>query len=168
MLVVAAGAAFYLWRRDEKRDAFAAALVPLAAVIVWALYLRVRLGVDAGLTEVQEIGIPLLGIIRAIEWWIRNPVDLAMGIVILLILGLFARRTLRQDNIVGWAFVGFVPLALILTEQVWHSYYDITRAVAPLLTAFVLLVAVGDDAQRPGPPLHPDSRPRDRNPDHSA
>ena len=142
MLVVAAGAAFYLWRRDEKRDAVAAALLPLAAVVVWAVYLRLRLSVDAGLSEVQEIGIPFLGIIQAIEWWIKSPVDLVMGIVILLILGLFTRRALLQDNIVGWALIGFVPLALLLTEQVWHSYFDITRGVAPLMTAFVLLVAV--------------------------
>jgi hypothetical protein len=31
---------------------------------------------------------------------------------------------------------------MLLTEQVWHSYFDITRGVAPLLTAFVLLVAI--------------------------
>jgi hypothetical protein len=40
---------------------------------------------------------------------------------------------------VGWAFLGFVALALVFTEQVWRSYFDITRAIAPVITSFVLL-----------------------------
>jgi hypothetical protein len=41
--------------------------------------------------------------------------------------------------LVGLAFVGFVPLALLLTEPVWRSYFDVTRAIAPVITAFILL-----------------------------
>jgi hypothetical protein len=161
MLIVAAGSAFYLWRRGEKRQAFAAWLIPLMAVVVWAMYLRFRIDVDSGLNEVQEIGLPFVGIIEAFSYWITSPIDLIVGLAMLLVLVLFVRRTFAQDNIVGWGFLGFVPLALMLTEQVWHSYYDITRAIAPLLTAFALLVATGDDSRRRrqdiggAPELHP-------------
>ena len=161
MLVVAAGSAFYLWKRDEKRRAVAAAVIPLVAVFVWAVYLRLRIGVDSGLTEVQEIGLPFVGIIQAFSYWVTSPIDLVVGLAMLLLLGLFVRRAVAQDNIVGWGFLGFVPLSLMLTEQVWHSYYDITRAIAPLLTAFVVLVATGEESRRSSkelggaPELHP-------------
>ena len=49
---------------------------------------------------------------------------------------------LISGQLVGWAFLGFVPLAILFTRQVWQSYFDITRAAAPVLTAFVLLVFV--------------------------
>jgi hypothetical protein len=32
-------------------------------------------------------------------------------------------------------------LAVLLTEPVWHSYFDISRAIAPVLTAYALLLA---------------------------
>lgn len=151
MLVVAAGTAFYFWRRGQKRQAMIAITVPLGAVVAWALYLRLRMGLDSGLSEVREIGFPFVGFIQAFASWINDPVDLVVGLSVFLVLGLFLRRSILQDNLVGWAFLGFVPLALMLTEQVWHSYFDMTRGVAPLLTAFVLLAVVGDNLQGQGP-----------------
>ncbi len=54
----------------------------------------------------------------------------------------FTRRVLISQHVVGWAFLGFVALGVVFTEQVWRSYFDITRAVAPIITSFVLLVFV--------------------------
>jgi hypothetical protein len=154
MLVVAAGTAFHLWRRGEKPHAIGALAVPFVAVVGWALYLQFRMSLDSGLSDVREIGVPFVGFIQAFDSWIEDPVDLVVGLSVFLVLGLFVRRSILQDNIVGWAFFGFVPLALLLTEQVWHSYFDITRGVAPLLSAFVLLAAVGEKPQlRNGPIL---------------
>jgi hypothetical protein len=79
--------------------------------------------------------------------WINHPLDLIIGVAVLLMLGLFLRRAILHDNLIGWAFLGFVPISIALTEQVWHSYFDISRAVAPVLTAFVLLAALGDRSQ---------------------
>ena len=56
-----------------------------------------------------------------------------------ILLALFVRRTFKQGWLVGWAALGFAPLALLLTRQVWLSYFDITRAVAPVITAYVLM-----------------------------
>lgn len=143
MLLVAAGAALWLWRRDERREAALMAVAPVAAVGLWAVFLRLRLDSGSGLSEVQEIGWPFVGVTRAFSSWIGDPIDLAVGVVLLLLLVLFARRALVSDTLLGWSTVGFVALALLLTEQVWRNYFDITRAVAPILTAFVLLVFLG-------------------------
>ncbi len=161
MLAVAAGAAFYFWRRGEKRQAVITAAVPVAAVIAWGSYLRLRINVDSGLVEVKEIGLPFVGFVQAFSSWINDPVDLAVGISVFLVLVLFARRAVLQDNLVGWAFLSFVPLALVLTEPVWHSYFDITRGVAPLLTAFVLLALVGDKFQGNTPSIAKPRTPRE-------
>jgi Na+/H+ antiporter NhaD/arsenite permease-like protein len=60
-----------------------------------------------------------------------------------LLLILYTRAVFRKRHLVGWAFLGIVLLATLLTEQVWHSYFDISRALAPLITSFVLLVFLG-------------------------
>ena len=146
MLIVAVGAGFHLWRRGERREATATAVMPLAAVLSWAIYLRTRIDLEIGSAQVQGIGVPFVGLFEAFESWINDPLDLIVGLAVLLMLALFVRRAVLHDNLIGWAFLGFVPLTVVLTEEVWHSYFDITRAVAPLLTAFVLLVALGDDS----------------------
>ena len=106
MLVVAAGAAFAFWRRGEKRQALITLAVPLGAVIAWAVYLRLRISLNFGLSEVNEIGLPFAGFIQAFSSWIKDPVDLVVGVSVFLVLGLFLRRVLLQDNLVGWAFLG--------------------------------------------------------------
>ena len=140
MLIAAVGGAYWLWRRGDGRSAAVTVGVPTASVIAWALYVRSRLGEVVGAPQVEEIGWPIVGLVQAFDGWLSDPVDLAAGVAILMLLALFTRRVLLSDEIVGWAFLGFVPLALVLTRQVWFSYYDISRAVAPVLTAFVLLV----------------------------
>jgi len=151
MLIAAAGSAFWLWRKGERRDALLVVGIPVAAVALWAVYLRLRIDFDTGLSEVQEIGLPFAGFINAFEIWVDNPLNLVAGVAIMLLLLLYTRRVLISGQLVGWAFLGFVPLAILFTQQVWQRYFDITRAVAPVLTAFVLLVFVaGRQAQRTG------------------
>lgn len=149
MLIAAAGSAFWLWRRGDKRDAVLVAGIPTAAVAIWAIYLRFRIEFDTGVSEVQEIGLPFAGFAQSFKIWADDPLNLVAGVAILLLLLMFTRRVLISGHLVGWAFLGFVPLAILFTRQVWQSYFDITRAVAPLLTAFVLLVFLtGRESQR--------------------
>ncbi len=112
----------------------------MASAGLWAIYLRFRLGWTQSVSQVQEIGLPFRGLAKAFAGWIGDPMNLVVGITVMLVLVLFTRRALRSDHLVGWAFVGFAVLAAVFTEQVWRSYFDITRAIAPLITAFVLLV----------------------------
>ena len=56
----------------------------------------------------------------------------------------FMRDVVLQDEVwvadVDGRPVGFVALGVVFTRQVWQSYFDITRAVAPAITAFVLMM----------------------------
>ncbi len=151
MLIAAAGSAFWLWRKGERRSALLVGGIPLAAAAIWAIYVRLRIDFDSGVSQVQEIGLPFAGFIQSFKLWAGDPLNLMAGIVILLLLLMFTRRVLISGHLVGWAFLGFVPLAILFTRQVWQSYFDITRAVAPILTAFVLLVFLtGSESKRTG------------------
>lgn len=145
MLIVAAGSAFWMWRyKRDRRLALLSFGVPVAAVGLWALYLRWRIGWEAGVSEVQEIGIPFVGFGEALSGWLDAPsLDLAVGLVIMALFVAFTLRVIASRRLVGWAFVGFVLLGIVFTKQVWSSYFDISRAVAPVITAYVLLLFAG-------------------------
>jgi hypothetical protein len=152
MLVVAVGSAWWLWRYGkESRNALMVVATPTVTVALWGLYLRWRIGWEAGVSEVEEIGWPFVGFVQAVDTWIGNPLDLVVGFVILALLIGYARRVLVSAELVGWAFLGFVALGALFTEQVWQNYFDITRAVAPAITAFVILIGASrNDPKRTG------------------
>jgi hypothetical protein len=143
MLLVAAGSAWWWWRiRGERARALWTLLVPTAAVALWALYLRLQISSDGGAGEIQEIGLPFVGFYQALtNYWIGGSLeDLVVGVGLMVLLFVFVRRVVLSDDLVGWAFLPFAVLGILLTEQVWRSYFDITRAIAPVITSFVLLV----------------------------
>jgi hypothetical protein len=92
--------------------------------------------------DIEEIGVPFAGMLGAVPAWRESPVDLAVAIVYLAILGWFAARAVRSRSYLTWGTAAFVLLALLLTEQVWRNFFDIGRAIAPVFTAFVLAVYV--------------------------
>jgi len=147
MLVAAVGTSWYLWKRGEKRRSILATAIPATTAAVWALYIRLRIGGGAGVDQVEEIGLPFVGFVKAFDSWLGDPVDLAVGLAMMLLFVLVVRRVLVSGQLIGWAFVGFILLAILLTEQVWSGYSNITRAIAPVITAFVLLVFVPSSAE---------------------
>lgn len=147
MLIAAAGTALWLWMGNHRRSAVMAAVIPGLVVLTWALYLRVRIGEGSVVAEVQEIGLPFVGFFEAFQTWLGRPADLVTGVAILVLFALYTRRVLIGRHLVGWAFLGFVLLGVMFTEQVWRSLFDISRAVAPIITAFVLLVFLGASAE---------------------
>lgn len=150
MLIAAAGTAFWLWRQGQRRDAVLSMTIPVVAVGAWATYLRLRIGLEAGVDQVQELGLPFVGFVQAFENWVRDPMDLIVGCTMLVLMLAYAWRTLRTSHLVGWAFLGFVPLGILFTRQVWNSWFDISRAIAPVLTAYVLLVLISSRNPWPG------------------
>jgi hypothetical protein len=150
MLIAAVGTAWWLWRHpSHKRVSVLALVVPVATAGAWAIYLRTRIGLESGVAQIQEIGLPFTGFIQAVQGWRADPLNLASGLAMLVLLVLYSRRVLMSNHLVGWAFVGFVALALVLTRPVWQSQFDITRAVAPAITAFVLLLFAPKPMSRP-------------------
>lgn len=139
MLIAAAGSAFWLWRMSRTRDAVAVFLGPITSVGLWAVYLRWQISFESGVDQVQELGLPFAGFFGAFRNWAGDPVDLMVGISMIVLMALFTRRVFASAHLVGWAFLGFVPLGILFTQQVWGSWFDISRAIAPILTAYVLL-----------------------------
>ena len=152
MLIVAAGSAWWIWRQGRRKGAAIALAAPTGAVALWAVYVRMRLGSGGDIAQVEELGWPFIGLIGAFDDWLSDPVDLVAGLAILTLLALFTRRVLLSSDIVGWAFLGFVVLAFLFTRQVWLSYYDISRAIAPVLSSFVLMVFVSGSSASRGQP----------------
>jgi hypothetical protein len=147
MLLVAIGVAWWYWRLGRRRLAAISLVVPCTAVALWAIYLWSRLGWDSGVGEAGfAFELPFVGLVNAVPSWLESPLDMAAGLAVLVLLGAYLYRTLRSNALVGWAFVGFVPLTLVLSERVWIYYFDITRAVAPLITALVLMVFLTADS----------------------
>ncbi|HJQ95477.1 MAG TPA: hypothetical protein VJ935_07205 [Acidimicrobiia bacterium] len=146
MLIAAAGTGLWLWLRRERRQAALSLFIPAMGVGLWAVYLRLAIGEGTVTSQVQEIGPPFFGFIAAFSHWMAEPINLAAGIAIMILFALFTRRVVISRHLVGVAFVGFVLLGIVFTEQVWHSYFDITRAVAPIITSFVLLVFLSEEA----------------------
>lgn len=148
MVVVAAGAGVWLWLRGERRKAVQCLVVPSLAAAVWGTYVRMRVGDMASGSEIQEIGLPFRGFFEAFtSAWQEDPFSMLTGWTVLVLLVMFAIVAIRTRNLVGLGFVGFCALGVMLTEQVWGSHWDITRAISPLFTALVLLV-INSDRQR--------------------
>ena len=105
----------------------------------------------------KEIGWPFVGFFEALQTWLGRPADLVTGFAIMFLFVLFTRRVLMGRHLVGWAFLGFVLLGVMFTEQVWRSLFDISRAVAPIITSFVLLVFLGSKVEESDslPPASP-------------
>ena len=148
MVVVAAGTGVWLWLKGEKKRAVACLVVPTLAATLWGIYVRLRVGSLTSGSEIQEIGLPFRGFFEAFtSAWREDLFSMLTGWTVLVLLVMFSIVAIRTRNLVGLGFVGFCALGVMLTEQVWGSHWDITRAISPLFTALVLLV-INSDRQR--------------------
>lgn len=138
LLIAVAGIAVWLWNHRHRRLAVVHALVPGLVVLAWGAYVRARIGWMTGVSEVEEIGWPMVGLARAARLWPHSLLNGMVGLAVVVLLILFLRRALMSRWLVGYAAFGFVPVAFLLTLQVWFGYFDITRAVSPVITAFLL------------------------------
>lgn len=139
MLLSALGIAAWLWLRGERRPALMHVVFPGAAVAAWALYIRWRL---ADVTEpdgLEALAAPLAGLFRAAELWPTVPMNLAVGLIVVLLLVLFVRRLRIDSPLLAFAAAGFAPLAVFFSHLVWFNWFDISRAIAPVITAYLLI-----------------------------
>jgi hypothetical protein len=138
-LLFATGVVVVLFLR-HRRIIWQLLALPALAVGAWRLYLLVRLAdLPSGGAD-NELGAPLVGIWEAFGYWLEDPIDLAIGVVLLTVLTAFALRAVRSRNLLAWGALPTVALALILSVYVWREPYDIARAIAPVLTAYPFLL----------------------------
>lgn len=130
--------------KSRQREAVALALVPAGAAAVWAGYVRLRLGsLDSG-AAVQELGVPFKGLISAVGDWLNGDAgsDVMVAVLVLTLVIAVLAAAVRGRSLVLWASVGFALIAPFLTEQVWINGFDISRAISPIFTFFLLVLAM--------------------------
>ncbi len=126
--------------------------VALFGALFWALWVRWRLAVPVLTSESEEIGVPFSGLIGAATRWIEEPGrNLALGFVVIGLMLVAAMQVVRRPSVVVFDH-RFRGLAPFLTRQVWLNYFDITRAVAPVFTTFVLVLFASQRSEMLGEP----------------
>ena len=140
MLITSVGAAAWHWFDGRRQKALATAAIPLFSLAVWIAYVTARIGPDQ--TSVGAFSAPFVGLVKSFQGWLEDPVNLAIGISMLLLMIIYTMRWWTSRTALGWSYVGFVAVALVMSERVWSQPFDFARALAPLLSAAILLVFV--------------------------
>jgi hypothetical protein len=141
MILATVGAIAFIWH--EKRSVPWAYSLPFVASGVWWAYLHMRLaGIDTALQDTQAIGPPLKGFVDAMQRWLAEPgreVDLAMGVLLLVLSVSIAWRAVRHRNLLLLMTAGFSLISVLMVKEVWNFYFDASRALVPLVTVYILV-----------------------------
>lgn len=148
MLLVTGGAGAWLWKSTRRRGSLLV-LGPAVAAGLWGLWIRVRLGVPLLTFQSEELGLPFAGLRAAVLNWLHEPgLSLVVGFAVALLLVGVGVQAVTRPSLVSLSVVGFVALAPLLGLRVWANYFDITRAVLPVFTGFVLCAFAQDGGWR--------------------
>jgi hypothetical protein len=144
MVAFAAGVAL-LWWLDRRRILWQIVAAPLAAMAVWTAYLLVRLeglpGIRGG---TKNFGPPFLGLFEAIRSWLHHPIELFMSVVLLSVVVAFVPLAVRGGLPIAWGALPFVALVIVTSANVLGEPSNLSRALAPIFTAFPFVILVGD------------------------
>lgn len=153
MLIAAFGLAMFVFYRRRKLEWKLA--VPVAVTGVWWLYVHWQLQ-DGLAQDTQALALPFQGFAAAFQEWVGtsgSAIDLLVGCVVLAVAVMVVVRSARTPTALGWAAAGFALLGLMLSEPVWEKWFDSTRALAPTLTAYILIVPAAKRATNPSEDL---------------
>jgi len=116
------------------------ATIPAAlAIIAWEAYLRLVVDLPHVPDQANALSlIPFKGVWEALTSGRGNVLDFVVIGVFLALLVVVPYRAFRSQVFLTWGAVGFAVLGPFLTESVWQKSFDISRALAPLITVFVL------------------------------
>jgi hypothetical protein len=141
LVLAAAGAFLYLWRRHgiARWDLI---VIPAVAAGLWWLWVRVRLG-PLNIDEVESsIVSPFRGLIAGMaNWFATGGLNLALGALVAFCAVVVLWSALSNPSLLTWSVLGFVPLMLVLHSDVVRGALNMTRAVAPVLTVGMMLAA---------------------------
>jgi hypothetical protein len=111
----------------------------------WFGYLHLRVGDLPGYDDhAQVLDVPLAGFFKALESWMSQPgqtENLAVGLLLMLIAIVFLVRViLGNRDLVNTVAASFALVAFTMAEVVWLQRFDSTRALAPLMTLYILSI----------------------------
>ena len=127
------------WLIRRRRLPLVATLSALMALLMWEAYMRLVVEFPAVPDQANAVStIPFKGVLEALTSGDANAFDYTVIAVFLALIVIVPIRALNSDVYLTWGAVGFAVMAPFLTVLVWQKSFDISRALAPLLTVFVL------------------------------
>jgi len=142
MLIGALGAVAWTWRTEKRIPPILG--LPFVVTAGWWVYLRLRIGyLDDSVQDLSNIGLPFKGFYNAFQVWTSSPghgEHMAFGVVLMVMSLLVVRRAWRSPSVLAYMTAGFSLVAVTMTVRVWSAYFDSTRALVPVIPAYVLMV----------------------------
>ena len=74
------------------------------------------------------------------NWVSTGGLNLALGVLVLFCAGIIVVSAVLRPSLLSWGTVGFVPLLVILNPAITVGGLNITRAIAPVVSAALVLV----------------------------
>jgi hypothetical protein len=140
LILVAVGAFAYVWWKERRRR-LSLVVAPGLAAAIWWLVVRKQLENLPSPTSTKTLDIPLRGLWMGLSNWISTgSLNLALGILVVLCAVIIVASAVLRPSLLSWATVGFVPLLLILNPAITVGGLNITRAMAPVVSAALVLV----------------------------
>ena len=140
MVLVAIGAFTFVWY-TERRPRPVLILAPALAGGLWWLFVRRQLETIPRRTGSETLDVPLRGLWTGLSNWLATGgLNLALGILVVFCVVVIVASAVRRPSLLSWATIGFVPLLMILHPAVTVGGLNITRAMAPVVSAAVVLV----------------------------
>ena len=140
LILVALGAFAFVWWK-EGRLRLPLVLAPGLAAVIWWLVVRKQLENLPSPTSTKTLDIPLRGLWEGLSNWVSTGgLNLALGILVLLCAVIIVASAVLRPSLLSWATVGFVPLLSILNPAITVGGLNITRAMAPVVSAAMVLV----------------------------
>jgi hypothetical protein len=154
VMLVFIGFVVLFWMARRRAIPWILAIPALTAVIAWAAYARARVPTVPGVAQVREITLlPFSGLIEAATSGLGNAADYLVMVLFVFLIVLVPIRALRSDVYLTWGAVGFAFMAPFLTAFVWQKSFDISRALAPLVTVFLIEFALARKRRTEGTPV---------------
>lgn len=131
------------WMIRKKAIPWLLAVPAGVTALLWGLYVRAQIDLPTASDQVREITlIPFSGLIEAVTSGIAQVEDYLLMLIFVFLLVLVPVRAWKSEVYLTWGAVGFAVLAPFLTIYVWQKSFDISRALAPLVTAFLIEFAI--------------------------
>ena len=140
MVVVAIGACAFVWY-SEGRLRPLLILAPFTATGAWWLVVREQLETMPSRTSSDLFDVPFRGLWEgAVNWIATGGLNLALGLLVVFCSVAILASAVLSPNLLAWATVGLVPLLFILNSAITVGGMNITRAMAPVVSAALVLI----------------------------
>ncbi len=96
--------------------------------------------------DVAAVGVPFKGFYDAVQLWLSRPdrtVDMMFGVILLVVSLLIVKHAWQRPSLLGYMTAGFALVAVSMVGDVWKFYFDASRALAPVITVYILMVPAG-------------------------